>query len=310
MGGGEPREEPPGDRGEPLEQQKAKVVKAPYEPTRQEVEEHEATGHVVYRSWCRACLAGRGYGQAHRAAPDQSESAVPTILSDYGFMGQDDGKCMPLLVMKDSNTKRVAYSFVQAKGVNPYATKFASTFVQSTGYRNIVNKSDGEHSIVALKREMLKECPLVNAVPQEIPLDDHQANGEIETEVREAKKLVRTGKIALESKLQMQLTDDDPMLAWLPRHQADQVNRYRIGEDGKTPEQRRTGKKWRKPAIEFGEKLMIREAQTSQQRHANAFQIKMVEGRYIGHHGRTGALLVLTSDGVKRGVGARRLPLE
>ena len=34
----------------------------------------------------------------------------------------------------------------------------------------------------------------------------------------------------------------------------------------------------------------------------------MVEGRYIGHHGRTGSLLVLTPEGVKRGVGVRRLP--
>ena len=121
-------------------------------------------------------------------------------------------------------------------------------FLQSTGYRNIVNKSDGEPSIVALKTKMLEQCPLVNAVPREIPLDDHQANGVIEVEVREAKKHVRTGKLALESKLQMKLADDDVALAWLPRHQADQVNRYKLRIDGKPPEQRRTGTRWRKPA--------------------------------------------------------------
>ena len=86
-------------------------------------------------------------------------------------------------------------------------------------------------------------------------------------------------------------------LAWLPRHQADQVNRYKVGDDGKTPEQRRTGKMWRKPALEFGERVMIREAQTAQQRHRNAFEAKMIYGRYIGHHGRTGSLLVLNEDG-------------
>ena len=106
----------------------------------------------------------------------------------------------------------------------------------------------------------------MNAVPREIPSDDHQANGTIEVEVREAKKHVRTGKVALESKLQMKLADDDVALAWLLRHQADQVNRYKVGDDGKTPEQRRTGKRRQKPALEFGERVMIREAQTSQQR--------------------------------------------
>ena len=95
-------------------------------------------------------------------------------------------------------------------------------FLQSTGYRNIVNKSDGEPSIVALKTKMLEQCPLVNAVPREIPLDDHQANGAIEVEV--AKKHVRTGKVALDSQLQMELADDDVALAWLPRHQADQTD--------------------------------------------------------------------------------------
>ena len=157
-------------------------------------------------------------------------------------MGQDDGKCMPLLVLKDTKTKRVAYSFVQAKGLDPYAIKFTAMFLQSAGYRNIVNKSDGEPSIVALKTKMLEQRPLVNAVPREIPLDDHQANGTIEVEVREAKKHVRTGKLALEAKLQMKLEGDDVALALLPRHQADQVNRYEVGNDGKTPEQRRTGK--------------------------------------------------------------------
>ena len=108
----------------------------------------------------------------------------------------------------------------------------------------------------------------------------------------------------------MKLADDDVALAWLPRHQADQINRYKVGDDGKTPEQRRPGKRWRKPALEFGERVMIREAQTSQQRHRTAFEAKMIYGRYIGHHGRTGALLVLTEDEVKRGVGVRRLAIQ
>ena len=146
------------------------MIRAPYDTATQERAEHEATGHDVYRSCCDACLAGTGLGQAHRSVPkDEQETAVAEFISDFGFMGQDDGKCMPLLVLKDTKTKRVAYSFVQAKGLDPYAVKFTAMFLQSTGYRNIVNKSDGEPSIVALKTEMLEQCPLVNAVPREIP---------------------------------------------------------------------------------------------------------------------------------------------
>ncbi len=157
-----------GDSG--IEMQMPVVIRAPYEPTTQEQAEHGATGHVVYRSWCDACLAGKGLGQAHRSAPkDDQETAVAEFISDYGFMGQDDGKCMPLFVLKYTKTKRVAYSVVHAKGLDRYAIKFTAMFLQSTGYRNIVNKSDGEPSIVALKTKMLEQCPLVNAVPREIP---------------------------------------------------------------------------------------------------------------------------------------------
>ena len=33
-----------------------KLVKAPEDPTQEEIDEHEATGHVIYRNWCRHCM--------------------------------------------------------------------------------------------------------------------------------------------------------------------------------------------------------------------------------------------------------------
>ena len=307
-----------------------KLVKSPLQPSAAEIEEHEATGHVQYRSWCPVCVAARSTGQPHTKAPDEDETAVPRILWDYGFLGKDDGKTMPILVCKDARTKRIASTFVQAKGSDPYAIKFGQSFLETTGYRTIINKSDGEHSIVALKRACAEaavvaadpvEVPQgeaearladqpapnrVEALPQEAPVGDHQANGEIEAAVREVKRQCRALKYALEAKLGTQLEDGDPVLSWLPRHAADLISRYRRGEDGKTPEQRRTGKQWRKPAIAFGEKILFREAEA--QARLSTLQPVMSEGRYIGHHGRKGTLLVITKEGVKHGVSFRRLP--
>ena len=65
---------------------------------------------------------------------------------------------MPILVMKDRKTKRIGATFVQAKGQDAYAIKFGQSFLESTGYRQIVNKSDGEHAIVALKRRCAEEA--------------------------------------------------------------------------------------------------------------------------------------------------------
>ena len=133
------------------EQQPAVRVKSPLQPTAAEVAEHEATGHVVYRSWCPICIAARGHGQPHRAAPAEDDTAVPTIMSDYGFMGQDDGKSLPMLCIKDRRTKRVAATFLESKGNTPYGVKFFENFLRSTGYKRVINKSDGEPGMVSLK---------------------------------------------------------------------------------------------------------------------------------------------------------------
>ena len=38
----------------------------PKNPTSREKQEHEDSGHAVYRSWCAACVEGRGVGGQHR----------------------------------------------------------------------------------------------------------------------------------------------------------------------------------------------------------------------------------------------------
>ena len=48
-------------------------------PSKDEVEKHYLT-HLPYRSWCEACVAGRGIGDQHRAGP---ELQVPVISCDY-----------------------------------------------------------------------------------------------------------------------------------------------------------------------------------------------------------------------------------
>ena len=114
------------------------------------------------------------------------------------------------------------------------------------------------------------------------------------------KRQIRVLRSALEEKVGRVLPDEDPMLAWLPRQAADLLNRYKKGTHGRTPEVRRSGKQWRKPAIAFGERLYFREVGEGTR--------VLKEGRYVGHHGCTGSLMLMTSQGVKRGIGFRRMP--
>ena len=137
-----------------------------------------------------------------------------------------------------SSTLAVAATFVDAKGPTPYAVKFMANFIKHLGYRRAVFKSDGEHSIVALKEQAAKEAGVEN-VPQESQVADHRANGAIENLCREIKRQVRVLRSSLEEKLGRILKEDDPVLSWFPRHSEDLICRYK-SVDGKTPEQRRS----------------------------------------------------------------------
>ena len=47
---------------EPLEAEIPRARMNPKNPTSREKQEHEDSGHAVYRNWCAACVEGRGVG--------------------------------------------------------------------------------------------------------------------------------------------------------------------------------------------------------------------------------------------------------
>jgi hypothetical protein len=93
------------------------IRKSPVVATAAMIEEHEILVHVVYRDWCRHCVAARGVGQQHRSQPKDDELAIAKISCDYAFMYQGEGDTMPILVIYDSKTKSYSATTVKEKGV-------------------------------------------------------------------------------------------------------------------------------------------------------------------------------------------------
>ena len=60
-----------------------RLRRAPHEPSAAERELQEAT-HEPYRTWCRACVAGRGRFEAHSSS--NLEGTLMVIGVDYGFL--------------------------------------------------------------------------------------------------------------------------------------------------------------------------------------------------------------------------------
>ena len=66
------------NRFESEEPVNARLLRAPWEPTKEEKEVHEKKGgHAQVRPWCRSCLAGAGSDRAHARVERPDERAIP-----------------------------------------------------------------------------------------------------------------------------------------------------------------------------------------------------------------------------------------
>ena len=73
---------------EPSESEIPRVRVDPKNPTSREKQEHEDSGHAVYRSWCAACVEGPGVGGQHRIEllEGERERTTSIVLFDYGYL--------------------------------------------------------------------------------------------------------------------------------------------------------------------------------------------------------------------------------
>ena len=89
----------------------------PTDPSPQERREHELMGHVQFRSWCRHCVRGRGKSAAHYQQDAEQTHAVPHVSFDYVFLGQDNEKTLPILLIRDHAYRATFSHAVPCKGV-------------------------------------------------------------------------------------------------------------------------------------------------------------------------------------------------
>ena len=127
-------------------------------------------------------------------------------------------------------------------------------FIRGLGWKRLSFKSDNEPALLALKKGVVESSQDIEMVPLESPVGDHAANGDAEEAVKKIKQQIRKMKGSLDDFFGEYLDPSHSLIAWLPRHAADLITKYKIGHDGKTADQRRTGKKWKMPLLQFGER--------------------------------------------------------
>jgi len=299
---------PPEGGTEPLEDAQPsslRALRAPKDPTQQEIDDHEAAGQSPYRSWCRACVAGAGRRDRHLRQLKDEEKAVPTISADYAFMGgrgpEGKGRAsdLPILITKCDADRWVTSDPVPAKGTSASlhgARCLAEAIVQS-GFPKVIVKTDNEPAILELKREAVKLAR--EEVNVEIILEESmdyvsETNGPCEIAVKQVEEKVRTLKYGVEMMHGVKLPDDHPVLKWAVRYAGQIMSRaHRYEVDGRTAYELRKGKSYKRKLPIFGEKVS---AMTLGKRRMRS-EYRCFDAIFLGLVARSDMLLVGNQDG-------------
>ena len=80
----------------------------------------------------------------------------------------------------------------------------------------------------------LRRPRTIEVIEEESQVGDHQANGEIENAIKELEKQIRVLKHSIETKMQLVIKDDHPIMACIPQHAGFLLSRFQVAAGGKT----------------------------------------------------------------------------
>ena len=290
----------------PDEVSDARWPKIPVKPSQAETDQHNVS-HLPFRSWCRYCVRGRGQSVGHFRV-DHSAEQIPTIEIDYGFLGDKDSPAtdLPVLCGRDRQSKTVWSSPVPCKGVedHPHGSKRLKEWLEETGYRRVILKSDQEPAIVSVINAV-KNGWAGELIPESASKESHEkSNGAAEVTVKQIHGLARSVKEQLEDKAKVKLPQKHPVLAWLIKYVGVLISLFAKGPDGFTPYFRLKGKHWRVPLPLYGECVEFK----VQTRHK--LESRWAPGVYLGIRRKTSEKLVGTADTIYVVQSIRRKPQD
>ena len=248
-------------------------------------------------------MAGKSV-ERNFAATSHEPSCLPCFHADYMFLGEKDTEgTTPILTLKDDKQYSVFADVVPQKGAHDFVTKQILEDIDTTGFTDIIFKTDNEPAIVAVRNEV-KQNRSHKTVPENSIRGQSRSNGFIENANKFVAGKIRTLRSALHTNLNHVINRDHPIITWLVRYAATLISVYHIGKDGKTAYQRRKGKVLNIPIVDFAEKVMYRPLPDKHNKH-NKLDAKFYDGIYLGFNQRNSEYYI--SDEQGKIVGSRTI---
>ena len=143
------------------EAQDHKTIRDPFKPSEQEVFDHRIL-HWLYRSWCRACVFGRGKHTHHmRRKGPRSDREVPSISIDFIFMATHEipARKNAILVMYDNESDAIWSYRTGRKRIPEWLVPAMLQDLKEAGYSKsrLCFRSDRKRIIKRIKDRFIME---------------------------------------------------------------------------------------------------------------------------------------------------------
>ena len=140
------------------------------------------------------------------------------------------------------------------------------------------------------------------------PVNASQSNGVVERQILSVGAQVRVMKSALESRWGTHLPTRRPVLTWMVEYATHLLNRFEVGQDGKTAYERCKGKAARTYGLEFGEAVLWK------RRKVGGALGKLTslwgDGVFLGVKGKSGEFIIGDAKGCWRTRTVARKPVD
>ena len=179
----------------------------------------------------------------------------------YDYMKQrteanrkDGVQTMPTIVGIDYDSGWVMAHMVQKKGFDKYAVGCMVRDVEQSGYNRVIIKGDQENSIKDVISAVRRErAEYIELMPEQSSVGEQQENGKVERAIQTVEGQVVTMRLALEHRYKCTIDENHPIWPWMVTHAAMCYNICHVGTDGRTPWERRKGRKFHRELPDFGE---------------------------------------------------------
>ena len=281
-------------RGDVPEEAPIRRPANPADPTPEERERHNCT-HLPYRPWCPICVKARGREDSHyKRTKEQKEKGIPKVCIDYAVTGEnlDMSDERKMLCGRERWTQHTFAHLVSCKGLgDEKIVNKVNRSMRETGFTKMALKGDGEPALVQVQ-EAVKDKRNHETIVENPPAHDPQANGEAERAVQEVKAQMRCIKLGLEARIKKSVDARQPVMEWIIPHAADCINRFLIGEDGRTPHFRIHAKMFSAKVFEFGEQVLALPKRKRQVQRKTSLASRWHESTWLGFDTRSNEHIV------------------